>query len=186
MKWGSWVALPLRKLTWLAGKTSKHNHERRCISYWKWGFSNVMLVNSGEYNKHVFFGFCQPNFCHKKPYHLQLFPKACSSTMATSSGGTGRSVVLGLVPPTSKFGPFFRENKVPTLAEKNNYIYIYIFVVKTQVCFLGLISTFTKKHIYSYSSQFPPRIKGLISFFVSCGRHPLHPWLREANKVAEP
>ena len=37
--------LPPRKLTW----QWKIHHEWRCISYWTWEFSNVMLVNSGVY-----------------------------------------------------------------------------------------------------------------------------------------
>ena len=34
---------PPRKLTWLAGKSTIW----RCISYWNWGFSNVMLIFQG-------------------------------------------------------------------------------------------------------------------------------------------
>ena len=39
-------ALPPGKLTW---QWNTH-HLSRCISYWKWGFSNVMLVFRGVYN----------------------------------------------------------------------------------------------------------------------------------------
>ena len=37
--------VPPWKLTW----QWKSHHEWRCISYWKWGFSNVMLVFRGVY-----------------------------------------------------------------------------------------------------------------------------------------
>ena len=44
--WWSWktpTPPPPRKLTWLAGKSTI----RRCMSYWKWWFSNVMFVFRG-------------------------------------------------------------------------------------------------------------------------------------------
>ena len=39
---------PPKSLTWLAGKSSEKNEDVwRCISYWKWAFSNVMLDFQG-------------------------------------------------------------------------------------------------------------------------------------------
>ena len=84
-------------------------------------------------------------FCHlalcRSPF------QACSSTMATSSGGTGRSVVLGLVPPpTSKFCNFHR--KKGTNPGRKKQLYTYIFVVKTQVFFSRFDFNIYKNNTY--------------------------------------